>query len=105
MSWRGDLELGARLRLCYGDSLSGTLVRSLSPDDIPPRGFSLRSYQEGECFVYEVSSAGSSSDDVLTLGSILNEVILLAALVRRSVGVSEQEGRRSPTRGAELKGF
>ncbi len=99
------MELRARLRLCYGNPLSRTLVESLSPDDVPPRGFSLRSYSESGCYVYEVSSAGCSADGILTLGSILNEVILLAELVRKLVGSAEREERRQSGSGAELKAF
>lgn len=98
MSWPKGLELRARLRLCYGDPLSGVLVRSLSPDDIPPRGFSIRSRSESGCLVYEVSSAGCSVDDILTLGSILNEVILLSSLVRRTVEAAER-GDQTPGAG------
>lgn len=91
-----SLALEARLKLCYGAAVSKTLVRSLSPDDIPPRGFSLRGYAESGCFVYEARCSGCSGEDVLTLASILNEVILLSAMVQKVFKAAERGDSRSP---------
>lgn len=88
-----SLAMEARLKLCYGAPVAGALVRSLSPDDVPPRGFSLAEYVEGECFVYEARCTRCPSEDILTLASILNEVILLSGMVRKVLIVA---GRGAP---------
>lgn len=86
-----NLGLKAQLRLCYGDSLSETLAKSLGPDDIPPKGFSLRGYYELGCYIYEVFCKNCANEDLLTLASILSEVILLSKLVRNVVRVGGDE--------------
>ncbi|MEM3131144.1 MAG: hypothetical protein QXV72_00775 [Sulfolobales archaeon] len=86
-----NLGLRARLSLCYGDSLPDTLVKSLSPDDIPPKRFSLRGYYEGVCYVYEILCENCVNEDLLTLASILSEVILLSKLVKKVVRIEEDE--------------
>lgn len=77
--------------LCYGDLLSETLAKSLGPDDVPPKGFSLRGYHESGCYVYEVSCESCTNEGLLTLASILSEVILLSRLVLKVVKVGGGE--------------
>lgn len=78
-----NLEFQARLKLCYGETFSKVLARSLSPDDIPPTGFTIHGYVDDSCFMYEVKCAKCVGEDLLTLRSILSEVILMSLMVRR----------------------
>ncbi len=59
------------------------LSESLSPDDIPPRNFIIKHKLNHETFCYEVKGKISSSKDLLTLLSILDEVSRLAELLRK----------------------
>lgn len=87
--YRVRTELRAKLVLCLSNLLAEVLVKSLSPDDVPSKGFSLSSISENSCYIYEARCSNCFSEDILTLGSILNEVILLSDMVRRTIEVVE----------------
>lgn len=86
------VEIRARLSVCYDQLLSRTLLRSLRPDDVPPRSFTISSFLEGDCLVYQVSCSVCSREDILTIGSILSELVQLSLLVRRVLAREILEG-------------
>ncbi|MCS7099379.1 MAG: hypothetical protein RMH84_01250 [Sulfolobales archaeon] len=79
------IKLKARLMLCFSELPASVLARSLSPDDVPPKKFTLTSSSTNGCYVYEVGCGDCFSEDILTLGSVLNEVILLSDMIRKVV--------------------
>jgi|YelNatPaOPRAMG01_1025707.scaffolds.fasta_scaffold12098_7 hypothetical protein len=78
-----EIEIRARITLCYDRELSIALLRSLKPDDIPPIRFNLRGAVEDGCLTYDVMCSSCLNEDLLTLGSILSELAQMSLLVRR----------------------
>lgn len=77
------MKIEAKIYLCYNQELVTALLRSLKPDDIPPLGFDLRGLVEDSCLTYYVECSNCLKEDLLTLGSILSELIQMSLLVKR----------------------
>lgn len=76
-------KIKAKISLCYDRELATTLLRSLKPDDIPPARFDLRGLVENGCLTYDVECSSCLKEDLLTLRSILSELIQMSLLVKR----------------------
>ena len=62
--------------------LCGAILKALIPDDkTPPRGFTINSYCKENTLVYEISS---SSLQLLTLSSIIDEVSRLCEMIEKA---------------------
>ena len=85
----GGIRVGiaVTIRVHLGRRVAEALSVALRPDDVSaPRGFRLVNRVEGDYLVYEVTCPTCSTEDLLTLASIVSELLLLMYSIPRALG-------------------
>lgn len=81
------IKVATTIRVHLGRRVAEALALALKPDDVSaPRGFKLVNRAEGDYLVYEITCSACSAEDLLTLASIVSELLLMMYSIPKALG-------------------